>query len=1169
MFSCANRLRYLLPSPGGRSHTTARLPWPPLTLKIICTAGPMYIHYNGELRKALAYCLKAQARDLLVRYRDAPDTVKTSDLEACMMQLCLTPSAAHRSGAQVRQPAMDQQECGGMEEGEEHASTKARLAARLQDAVVGLPADRPRFRFVTTIHMATSCIIKLSSAMRCPPERLLYRGVSGLQLPQCFFRPDQLGFRGGVDPSFMSTTLRRDVALFYTRLGKRPMIFELEVWVIGHVGFVSGLVCGQQGRHPIDACLAMRYLPCRLVAWVMTSVTVLLHRKPSQVGQVDRGADVGQISQYPGENEITFPPLSNIEVVAEPRVMLVEGKEVLVLPSKINVNLKSLNREQLVSLRQTHLLDALNNNVHEVGQTLTRRLDEMMALDKGKKNSFVFKNGGHAVVDKILAECNRTVQRHRSAHPEDYNTSDHTHQLALQEVASMPNLAGAKFEAWCAGDVFVSNFDALSMSQWAAARLARRYNAYRAATNAQPPDLLRLRAAARSLATERGLVSRPLDAVGRVVLEDGLARMHTTDLRGLDATSGPDATTALIRAVAHANLEDVRLLLDAGCSIDARDGKGYTALASCMVYGYESIASELIARGASLEVTTDRGESIVLIASRFGRVDLLDAVRCACCPQIFKALVLCQMKNGLASLHIAVQQDHIEVVKLLVEAAGREALVQTPKNGISCLSFAVQKDRLEIARVLVQAGGRDLLMMTDTDGMSCLFTAARLARLRHVELLIPAGGRELLTLCTKLGTSCLYVSAKFGHMEVVQALVSAGGQELLMLRNGDGLSCLHAACLNGHVKIVKVLLDAGGRALVHLVDRSGMSVMHSLVSAAGKTPQCILAMFEVLCSFAGEAALECRDESLQLGWTPIHNAVYRGQQELTVGLVELLCSIKGLSPDTHRAQLIADAEEEVQLFRDEQHSLPLALYRGVPQTAKIRGRGGTVDFVGFSTVRSSYGCPAGTRVYYEICLLRLDAKPQFGFATVAFQNSRESGGKGVGDDGESWAVDGVRRRKFHKPGEGTAAGEEMRYEGTWQDGDVIGLCCDLVLGQILVSVNGDFGAPHGCVFESSRLRNLDSMLDLQESGAEVGERRGEGGEEREQKRAESREEDFSGRQLLFAACSGQSGTIQCNFGDQQFRFPVPDGFVAFSSFSPHAGRGARGEAAGDRLDGDL
>jgi hypothetical protein len=200
----------------------------------------MYIHYNGELRKALAYCLKARARSLLVRYRDAPGEVALSDLLEASMRLALDTSTSASTGAQVGRPEMEPQECGGMEEEENRA--KARLAARLQAAVAGLPLARPRFRFVTTIHMATSCIIKLSSAMRCPHERQLYRGVSGVQLPQCFFREDPLGFRGGVDASFMSTTLKRDVALFYTRLGKRPLLFELQVWLILHGMLVFGRV---------------------------------------------------------------------------------------------------------------------------------------------------------------------------------------------------------------------------------------------------------------------------------------------------------------------------------------------------------------------------------------------------------------------------------------------------------------------------------------------------------------------------------------------------------------------------------------------------------------------------------------------------------------------------------------------------------------------------------------------------------------------------------------------------------------------------------------------------------------------------------------------------------------------------------------------------------------
>ena len=31
-------------------------------------------------------------------------------------------------------------------------------------------------------------------------------------------------------------------------------------------------------------------------------------------GEIDMGADVSRLSQYPAENEVLFPPLSNIEV---------------------------------------------------------------------------------------------------------------------------------------------------------------------------------------------------------------------------------------------------------------------------------------------------------------------------------------------------------------------------------------------------------------------------------------------------------------------------------------------------------------------------------------------------------------------------------------------------------------------------------------------------------------------------------------------------------------------------------------------------------------------------------------------------------------------------------------------------------------------------------------
>ena len=312
---------------------------------------------------------------------------------------------------------------------------------------------------------------------------------------------------------------------------------------------------------------------------------------------------------------MTFPPLSNIEVVGEGRVMEVEGKEVLVVPATISVNLKTLNREQLVSFRKTLLLSALRNYVYEIGRNLNRLLDAY-CLARCLKSTDYDAEDGRAVVQKILEECERTVQRHADTEPEAYNNDDHMHHLALQEAAAMPAAALAKFRAFSeTRQVSTGNFGVLSMAQWKAVDTSKRRNTYQAflalvASRAEV-DKERLRLAAEGLAVDRGLIS------------------ESREQGSLDQTSGPDANTALIRAVASGRLEDVLVLLDAGCDIEAADAKGYTPLACCMVYGYEDIAAQLLLRAACLTSrTTLRQESLAFIACRFGRLVLLKVCVC-------------------------------------------------------------------------------------------------------------------------------------------------------------------------------------------------------------------------------------------------------------------------------------------------------------------------------------------------------------------------------------------------------------------------------------------------------------------------------------------------------------------------------------------------------------
>ena len=69
-----------------------------------------------------------------------------------------------------------------------------------------------------------------------------------------------------------------------------------------------------------------------------------------KVGMVDRGADLRKISQYPNEKEISFAPLTGIEVVST-RV----EESVLVLDTRLSCNLMSLTIDE-VSLKRYKVL---------------------------------------------------------------------------------------------------------------------------------------------------------------------------------------------------------------------------------------------------------------------------------------------------------------------------------------------------------------------------------------------------------------------------------------------------------------------------------------------------------------------------------------------------------------------------------------------------------------------------------------------------------------------------------------------------------------------------------------------------------------------------------------------------------------------------------------------
>ena len=172
-------------------------------------------------------------------------------------------------------------------------------------------------RYETTIFCITSGIMKLSKVTEVPADRRLYRGLGGMILPDQFWKENrEEGFRGGVEFGLMSTTRNRNVAIQYSGVRQqRGTVFEISA------------------------------------------------------GRIDVGADLSWVSQYPGEEEFLFPPLSCLEVAGEPRVM--DG--VIVISLRANINLKALTLEQLVERRK---------NLH---LAMTKNLIEDLAFEAASK----------------------------------------------------------------------------------------------------------------------------------------------------------------------------------------------------------------------------------------------------------------------------------------------------------------------------------------------------------------------------------------------------------------------------------------------------------------------------------------------------------------------------------------------------------------------------------------------------------------------------------------------------------------------------------------------------------------------------------------------------------------------------------------------------------------
>jgi ankyrin repeat protein len=185
-----------------------------------------------------------------------------------------------------------------------------------------------------------------------------------------------------------------------------------------------------------------------------------------------------------------------------------------------------------------------------------------------------------------------------------------------------------------------------------------------------------------------------------------------------------NGTTPLMLAAASGSVEAVRLLIDHGANVNARENvKGETALIFAAAYGRAEVVGVLTAHGADTSVTTKvidlaafaKEEQERAAARRAGKAvrDQTGAdppgVGATPSPQIpgvtrqYSFAELVGHWGGLAPLHMAARQGQIETTKALLDAG---ADINQPSAGdhMTPLVIAIVNGHFDLATILLDKG---------------------------------------------------------------------------------------------------------------------------------------------------------------------------------------------------------------------------------------------------------------------------------------------------------------------------------------------------------------------------------------------------------------------------------------------------------------------------------
>ena len=181
--------------------------------------------------------------------------------------------------------------------------------------------------------------------------------------------------------------------------------------------------------------------------------------------------------------------------------------------------------------------------------------------------------------------------------------------------------------------------------------------------------------------------------------------------------AGAADEAALREAAIKGDIGAVKVLLDEGVNVNAKDADGRTALTEAAFYGRTEIAKILLDKGADVFAKKNDGATLLTIASSHKEIaemiqqeiQLLEAAGKGDNAMVKELLdkgayVNVRDPEGRTPLTEAIWNNHVETVKLLLDKGANPNAKKV--DGATPLSIATNKQHKEIVELLKKAGGK-------------------------------------------------------------------------------------------------------------------------------------------------------------------------------------------------------------------------------------------------------------------------------------------------------------------------------------------------------------------------------------------------------------------------------------------------------------------------------